>query len=114
MPDNVLHAAGTKVADAVKQDHRMVGFIHLINFSMPEMAHAGNYHCKVVLYAIINTVFISYRTAGFDECFYTCFMRHLHAIIKRKKGVACQYSAMQIEIELPGFFNRLFQRIYTT
>ena len=56
--------------------------------SMPEMPHAGNHHCKIVLHAIVNTVLISYRTAGLDERLYAFRMRHLNTIIKRKERIA--------------------------
>ena len=39
------------------------GYIYLLVF---KMTHAGHYHSEFVLYAVFNTVFISYRAAGVE------------------------------------------------
>ena len=70
----------------------------LINYTknsvalMFKMPCTCNYHGKIILYAIINTVFISYRTARLNKCFDARCMGNLHTIIKGKEGIACKGS----------------------
>ena len=71
---------------------------------MPEMSYACDHHGQIVGQAIINAVFVSYRSTGLDECCNACFMSHLYAIIKWKEGIACHYRTFQVKIKLPCFF----------
>src|SRR5205809_632509 len=88
----ILHTGTAKIANTVKQNQRVIFlFTHYAKLLMPEMPHTGDNHCKVVLHAIINTVFVTHRTTRLNKCFYTRNMCQLHAIIERKECIACQY-----------------------
>ena len=78
------------------------------------MSLPGHYHYQVIGLAIFNAVFVPDGTSGLDEGSNTGFMSYLYTIIEREKCIRGQYRTVQVEIELPGFFNRMSQGIYAT
>ena len=76
---------------------------------MPKTRH---YHSQLVLHTIFNTIVVAYRATGLYKSFNTLGMGKLYTIVKRKKCIGCQYSALQIKVKLFGFINTLAQCIY--
>ena len=80
---------------------------------MSEMPHAGHDQCQPIFLAVFNTVLIANGTTGLNKGSDAHFMSHLHAVVEGKKRIAGHHGAIQIKIELFGFFHRMTQGIDT-
>ena len=76
---------------------------------MPEMAHAGEHHGQLLFAAIGDGVIVADGSTRLNKRLDSGGMGNFYAIVKRKKGITGQYCTLQVEIELPGFFNRMTQ-----
>lgn len=78
---------------------------------MLKVSHAGDHHGKIIFLAVPDRIFVADGTAGLDEGGDACLMAHLYTVVERKKGVGGEYRPGEINAELPGFLDRLPERV---
>jgi hypothetical protein len=75
---------------------------------MFKMSYTCEYHCYLPLVAAINRIVVAYRAAGLYNGADACIGCQMYAVGEREKGVACHHRALEVEIEISGFFDGVF------
>src|SRR5882757_1918070 len=76
------------------------------------MSYSRNHHHQLILHTVVDGILVTDGAARLDEGRDAGRMGYLYAVVKREKGIGCQHSPFQIEIELACFGDGLPYRVH--
>ena len=80
---------------------------------MFEVTETCDYHCYVIIVAVLYRFCIAHRATRLDNGGNTGFMGNLHAIGEGEEGIAGHYSTIEIEAEALCLLDSVLQCIHT-
>src|SRR5512137_1415038 len=87
--------------------------ICVLDFSMPEMPHAGKDHCHSIFVSRLDHFGIADGTAWMYRCCGPCFVGFLQAVFEGEEGISCCNCAIGIQAMLLGLFSPEASGIYS-
>ena len=78
---------------------------------MAEVAETGHHHSHTVVAAIFHRVGVADRSTGLDYRCDTGFVCYFDTVGKGEECIRCHSRAIEVEAEMTGFVNCLFEGI---